>query len=318
MQRQDPLPQHHPRSVSTGVSLCTPQPWWEPGLPGAAGSGAAILQLRAGTGRSLRGTTRSPGLPVAQPAVPGAAVPLGPGNGHGEQGWHWGEEEGSPCAGDDSQARRIQGRRIRRQSGLKDRPGLVRPPQHGEELACSPTCMEERKGGQKKAALTKQLSMEQETRPGRVIFISRGGSWAGQAQAASPAPGSLLLAAADPRPPRRAGCSPRAPPGPARAGASPAGAQRCRLPLTMAGGRAGAGQAPPPSRGRRARLCHECLPGRKWRERQRDPPAPPARCPRADGSDASAAPPAAGGSRPARREPAAHLPPAPASCAPEQ
>lgn len=102
--------------------------------------------------------------------------------------------------------------------------------------------------------------MEQETRPGRLMFISRGGSWAGHAQAASPSSGPLLLLAAAPKQSRRDCRS--LPALPRRAGASlppaaGAGARRHRsLPLTMEGGRAEDGQTPPTSKGRRARLCH--------------------------------------------------------------
>lgn len=81
--------------------------------------------------------------------------------------------------------------------------------------------------------------MEQETRPGRLMFISRGGSRAGQAQAASPPSGCELR----PRP-RHCGSVP-APPG--RAGASRPPAARAGAGAAAAvadnGGRAGGGQA---------------------------------------------------------------------------
>lgn len=96
--------------------------------------------------------------------------------------------------------------------------------------------------------------MEQETRPGRLMFTSRGGSWA---QAASPSSGPVLLpAAAAGR--RRRDCRSLAS-ARRRAGASlqpAAGAGAALTALTMEGRRAEDGQTPPTSQGRGAALCH--------------------------------------------------------------
>lgn len=133
--------------------------------------------------------------------------------------------------------------------------------------------------------------MEQETRPGRLMFIFRDGSRAGQSQAASPPSGCELR-------PRHCGSVP-APPG--RAGASrPPAARAGAGAAADNGGRAGGGRADstslpgPPS----AALPSERLRdgrGRKW-SRRRDR----GRCPFLG--------------RERHSRPMALLPPAPASC----
>lgn len=128
----------------------------------------------------------------------------------------------------------------------------------------------------KKKALTKQLSIEQETRPGRLMFISRGGSWAGRMQAASPSSGLLLRPAAAPEPRRR---DFRSLPVPRRrAGASLQRAAGAGAALGCAdnGGREGGGRADSTYlRGKRSRaLPSKRLPdrrARKWRGRRGSP-----------------------------------------------
>lgn len=98
---QDPLPQHRPPAVAAQGSRCARcSHGGSAGLPGAACSRTAILQLQAGTGGSLRGTTCSPGLPAGSAHSAGRCCALGPGQRtRGSTGGTGGRRMGSPCCG---------------------------------------------------------------------------------------------------------------------------------------------------------------------------------------------------------------------------